>query len=322
MLIDVKTPVTDLQQYLSKKGWIEKTEHLIATEKPGEGNMNVVLRAKTNLRTFILKQSRPYVQKYQEVQAPLERIDVEYQFYTNINSEALKPYFPKVLAYDHHDHLLMLQDLGSCEDMTYIYHSKMVPEGVIEKLVRIAKSIHNTPITQDFPKNLKLRQLNHQHIFELPFMMDNGFSLNEIQAGLQEVSEPYKQNKDLKSIIEELGKKYLSPGEVLVHGDYYPGSWMTCANKIHIIDPEFCFSGFAEFDVGIMAAHIIMATMEREYLNTITNQYGDGLDSTLIEQTAGVEIMRRIIGLAQLPLTKSLDEKAHLLTLAQNMILR
>ncbi|MEM1257689.1 MAG: phosphotransferase [Bacteroidota bacterium] len=321
MQIDLKTPITDVQQYLSAKGWIDKTEHILATEKPGEGNMNVVLRIKTNLRTFILKQSRPYVQKYKEVEAPLERINVEYQFYRHGYTGTLKQYFPEALAYDGHDHLLMLEDLGTCEDMTYIYNSKVVPKERIESLVQIVKAIHNTTIAADFPKNLKLRQLNHQHIFELPFMMDNGFSLNKVQEGLQELSEPYKRNKDLKSIIKRLGEKYLSPGEVLVHGDYYPGSWMTCADRIHIIDPEFCFLGFAEFDVGVMAAHIIMATMEMTYLDTIANQYGDGLDSTLVEQIAGVEIMRRIIGLAQLPLDSTLEEKESLLNIAHKMIM-
>lgn len=284
--------------------------------------MNVVLRIKTNLRTFILKQSRPYVQKYQQIPAPLERIEVEYQFYSNSNTEQLQQYFPKALAYDHHDHLLMLEDLGSCDDMTNIYNSKIVSEDSIEKLAQIVKAIHNTPTSKDFPKNLKLRKLNHQHIFELPFLMDNGFSLDDVQAGLQGLSEPYKQNKDLKSIVEKIGERYLSPGTLLIHGDYYPGSWMTCSNRIHIIDPEFCFLGFAEFDVGVMAAHIILASMEKNYLNTITNLYGDGLDRILVEQIAGIEMMRRIIGLAQLPLNRSLAEKKRLLTWAQSMILQ
>ncbi len=321
MLIDLKTPISDLQDYLFEKGWLEENEQLLRTEKPGEGNMNVVIRVQTNSRSFILKQSRPFVQKYQDVKAPIERVDVEYEFYKSVTTEALKAHLPEALAFDNNDHILMLEDLGSCEDMTYIYNSKKVTDDTVKKLVGIVKELHKTKISEGFPENLELRQLNHQHIFVLPFLTNNNFSLDEVQNGLQALSEPFKQNEKLKATISQIGEKYLSSGQVLIHGDYYPGSWMTCANHIHIIDPEFCFAGFAEFDVGVMAAHIIMATMNFEYLTLITNEYGDALDTSLTNKITGVEIMRRIMGLAQLPLQRSLEEKEYLLDVAQKLVL-
>lgn len=40
-------------------------------EREGEGNMNCVVRVMTSRRSFILKQSRPWVEKYPGFAAPL-----------------------------------------------------------------------------------------------------------------------------------------------------------------------------------------------------------------------------------------------------------
>ncbi len=312
----------ELTEWLVKKGWLSSKEApVLAIERAGDGNMNVVLRVKTADRSFILKQSRPYVEKYQQIPAPLERIAVEHRFYQEIHGGAHQKNFPKVLAYDPKDHLLMMEDLGICEDMSYGYQRRAITEPQIKKLVQIAKIIHTTPVKADFPENLELRKLNHTHIFELPFMEENGFSLDEVQQGLQALSEPYKQDKNLKEKMQELGERYLGAGEVLVHGDYYPGSWMSYDDQVFVIDPEFCFVGFAEFDLGVMAAHLIMATKQFGHIDAVIESYGAKLEYKLTRQIAGTEILRRLIGLAQLPLSRTLDEKAYLLKEARNLVL-
>lgn len=283
--------------------------------------MNVVLRIKTNKRSFILKQSRPFVQKYQQIEAPLNRIAVEYQFYKTIRSEALKPHIPKILGYDSSEYVLIMEDLGHCEDMSVIYSSRTIDTANLKKLVHALGQIHQNEVPDDFPENLEMRQLNHQHIFVLPFLEDNGFQLDDIQPGLQALSMSYKKDKALKLVIQEIGDMYLSKGETLLHGDYYPGSWMTEAENLYIIDPEFGFAGFAEFDLGVMAAHILMATSNETYLNTIFDLYLGDADKSLIEKVGGIEIMRRLIGLAQLPLDRTLTEKQYLLEFARKMIL-
>ena len=320
--ISLKQTPEELTQWLLKKGWLSSKEGpVLAIDRAGEGNMNVVLRAKTADRTFILKQSRPYVEKYQQIPAPLERVAVEHRFYQEIHGSADQKNFPKVLAYDPQDYLLMMEDLGICEDMSYCYKGRVISESQVMELVQIAKLVHATPVKGDFPKNLELRKLNHSHIFELPFMEDNGFSLDEVKQGLQALSEPYKKDKYLKGKMQELGERYLGAGKVLVHGDYYPGSWMSYDDQVYVIDPEFCFVGFAEFDLGVMAAHLIMATKELGHIDAVIENYGAQLEYKLTKQIAGTEILRRLIGLAQLPLSLSLDEKAYLLKEARNLVL-
>ncbi len=319
--LDIQTPIVEVQEYLASNGHLRTNEQILAIEKPGEGNMNVVLRIKTNKRSFILKQSRPFVQKYQQIEAPLNRIAVENQFYKTVQGDVLNEHIPTILAYDDTDHVLIMKDLGEGDDMTSLYKSRAIDTEILKKLVQCLSLIHQNDVPSDFPDNLKMRQLNHQHIFVLPFEAQNGFELDDIQKGLQELSISYKKDTAIRSVVGEIGKKYLSHGSTLLHGDYYPGSWLQEGENLYIIDPEFGFSGFAEFDLGVMVAHMIMSTADENYLNTIHNLYEGTADKKLTSQVAGIEIMRRLIGLAQLPLERTIREKQYLLELARKMIL-
>ncbi|MGB6152606.1 MAG: phosphotransferase [Pricia sp.] len=319
--VDISTPIPELQAYLREKEWLVSGENITAIEKPGEGNMNVVLRVVTDQRSFILKQSRPYVEKYQDIEAPVKRIAVEKNFYQAVRDNAVNAHIPSILGYDSEENLLLLEDLGHCEDMVSIYHRRTIAAKELDRLVFILGLIHRKDVKDDFPDNLEMRELNHQHIFVLPFLEDNGFDLDEVQPGLQELSVPFKTDIALKSVVETIGAQYLSPGETLLHGDYYPGSWMTEADNLYVIDPEFAFPGFAEFDLGIMAAHLIMATGKKEYLNQVFNKYQGEADKKLTGQVAGIEIVRRLIGLAQLPLDRDIDEKRKLLKKARRLIM-
>ena len=323
MFIDLQTLKEDIQKLLQEIDFFNTTnEYITNVTKPGEGNMNVVLRIETNMRSFIVKQSRPFVQKYKDIEAPIQRIDVEYQFYKTIaNNSLLCQHFPKVLKYNAKNHLLLLEDLGHCEDMTYLYQTHTITQQQIELLVGIVANIHNSKVTSNYPKNKELRVLNYQHIFELPFIENNGFSLNEIQEGLETLSLPYKKDAALKQKIKEIGSLYLSDGTTLIHGDFYPGSWMTKNNQIYSIDPEFSFLGFKEFDLGVLAAHSILILQNKSALAIIEKNYPNTINTTLLEQVTGIEIMRRLIGLAQLPITLSLKEKEDLLQLAYGLIM-
>ena len=310
-----------LQDYLKSKGWLKDHEEITQISKAGEGNMNVVLRVTTNLRSIIVKQSRPFVQKYQNIPAPIDRIAVEHTFYEAVANSTITSHIPTIIGFDAHAHILAMEDLGDCDDMTFLYEQRNISNEQFNILIAVIHQIHNTKPPENFPDNIKMRKLNHQHIFILPFLSDNGFSLNDIQPGLQELSIPYKEDELLKEKVTLIGERYLSQGDTLLHGDYYPGSWMSKDNQLFIIDPEFGFLGFKEFDLGIMAAHLIMATHDISYIKKIESSYPSEIDIELLQNIAGIEIMRRLIGLAQLPLNRTLLEKAELLTMAKNLIL-
>jgi 5-methylthioribose kinase len=171
--------------------------------------------------------------------------------------------------------------------------------------------------------NTELRTLNYEHIFEYPFKEENGFNLDDIQDGLQELALPYKKDVELKKNIERLGSLYLSKGKYLLHGDYYPGSWLKMGDEIKVIDPEFCFYGLREFDLGVLFAHMYLTQQKESAMTLIKEQYNsfEELNPTILNGFIGTEIIRRLIGLAQLPLKMDLKTKDRLLSFARDLIL-
>lgn len=319
MNISVDSSIIELQDFLEQLNWIDD-ETITEVVSAGEGNMNVVLRIATDQRSFILKQSRPYVQKYPDIPAPIERIDVEAQFYGALGKSDVSQHLASVMNYAPQEYLLMLSDLGDIVDMTSIYHTREINNTYVEQLVRIAYQCHKSVDVAGFPENMELRKLNHQHIFMLPFDIGNGFSLDDVQAGLQEMARPYQENLVLTSLIAEMGDNYLSQGNVLVHGDYYPGSWMHSDQELYVLDPEFAHLGQAEFDLGVMSAHLIMATHDMAYRSKVIEAYPNEIDQVLLSRYAGIEIMRRLIGLAQLPISRTLAEKKELMDIAVSLM--
>ena len=318
--IDKNTSFATIEKLDVVQKVLSEGENILSAEIAGEGNMNVVLRITTASNSFILKQSRPFVQKYQDINAPLERIHTEYSFYSALSQGGDREYLPKVLGYDPENYILLLSDLGAAADCTSVYKDSSEIKQLVSSLCAYAKDIHQTEAPASFPKNQALKTLNYQHIFALPFI-ENDFDLNQIQEGLAELAKPFKHNPSLQNTIDQIGKLYLSDtGDILIHGDYYPGSWLAVNQKTYVIDPEFSFKGFAEFDLGVMGAHFIMASSSAEDLSTILTHYNASIDEQLMRKIAGIEISRRLIGLAQLPLERTLQEKKELLDIAYELI--
>ncbi|MBK8516659.1 MAG: phosphotransferase [Saprospiraceae bacterium] len=316
-----------LADYLRSKRWLHHDETIRMASIPGEGNMNFVLRIDTGYRSFIVKQSKDYVEKYPHVAAPADRIVTEGAFYRKVSGhDTLQEFMPLLLGIDIENNVLVLEDLGNSRDFTRIYHKdEFISDDELIGLVHYLSALHESFFRDNSDAvfaNKKMKILNHEHIFCYPFQKDNGFDLNTITPGLQEVAIRYKTDGMLKTIVSKLGECYLSEGNYLLHGDFYPGSWLLTKNGIKVIDPEFCFYGSREFDLAIMQAHLILARQNQSVIDLIAKHYDayDTLNKPIIRRMTGTEIMRRLIGLAQLPLDLSLDSKKQLLEQASQMI--
>jgi 5-methylthioribose kinase len=274
-----------LQKYLNEKGWISTNDTIKSIEKPGEGNMNVVLRVKTSQKQIIIKQARPFVNKYPQIPAPIERIHVESRFYELVSQiEQIHHFMPNLIGFDAENHILAVEDLGAGADYTFIYQKEnSLTDSEILQATEYLSILHNFDfdegIIEQFPDNLSLRKLNHEHLFVYPFMPDNGFDLDTIQIGLQAYAMKFKTDENLKSEMNELGEIYLSKNHVpskgfaLLHGDYYSGSWLKVGDKFKVIDPEFCFFGPPEYDLGVMIAHLKMAQTPQNQIDIVLQNY-------------------------------------------------
>ena len=305
-----------VSDHIRTLGWITGDETITGLASAGEGNMNRTLRAMVGSRSIILKQSVPFVARYPEIPAPIDRIDIEARFYHAIAADPeLAMRVPDVIGYDPSNHLLCLEDLGAARDFTHLYQRRGVdaPEHQehLSTLIGWLSRLHALPVSRerlpDGLDNKAMRELNHAHIFEIPLDPNNGLSLS---PGLTGTATEYAKDAALRDNASRLGELYLGQtsvesGEVLLYGDFYPGSWLQHPTMgATIIDPEFAFLGPPEFDVGVLLAHLTMCGYQSQ-LAPLLDSYltPPGFDHNLARQFSGIEIIRRLLGVAQLPLS-------------------
>jgi 5-methylthioribose kinase len=299
-------------------------ERVEAVERAGEGNMNCVLRVRTAQRSFIVKQSRPWVEKYPNIAAPWDRAVVEARFYREVEREPrVAGRMPKLLGFDARQRVLLLEDLGAARDFAFEDGTDAGTDvdALVEFLIALHRSFRDPDLAATF-RNADMRALNHEHIFVFPLRPDNGLDLDAITPGLAAAAWQLSEDREYCAEVARLGERYLDDarGTCLLHGDYFPGSWLRARGTVYVIDPEFCFWGMPEWDLGVMAAHMHLAGLPA---GRIAQRYGSAapLDRLLMAQFAGVEIMRRLIGVAQLPLRLALDRKRELLELSRALVL-
>jgi 5-methylthioribose kinase len=320
-----------LAVYLRKQNWIGESESLTGAGKAGEGNMNYTIRVTTSARTLIVKQARPWVEKYPQIAAPRERAVVEGNFYRQISElSAVAGMMPSLLGFDAISGIIALEDLGEASDFTSLYAGESLPESALDQLADYLTNLHGAFVAATLGEvfsNRAMRELNHQHIFDLPLRQADLLDLDSITDGLRLEAQALKDDKQYVETVTNLGRLYLpndsNTGGVLLHGDFFPGSWLNTAAGVRVIDPEFCFVGPAEFDLGVMAAHLHLANQPSFLVDRLLARYkaSANFDLKLMWQFAGIEIMRRLIGVAQLPLSYGLERKSALLKMSRTLVI-
>lgn len=321
--VDPRAPDA-LERYVRDQGWI-RGESLLSVSKAGEGNMNLTLRLVTPEKSFILKQARPWVEKYPAIAAPAGRALVESVFYRKVSSRPqVRDAMPALVGYDADSGVLVLEDLGEAQDFTGLYRGERLSERDLEALVSYLLALHRPfPEGERMFENREMRRLNHEHIFGLPLAPENGLDLDRITPGLEAAARELKEDEGYVARVMELGELYLEDGPSLVHGDFFPGSWLRTERGCRVIDPEFCFLGTRAFDVGVLLAHLYLSRQPEELSRKLLGLYGEeagGRFASTARGFAGAEIMRRLIGVAQLPLEAGLEEKRALLALSKRLV--
>ena len=316
-MIKLDNQLETINNYLKDKNWIAANEKVESVEKPGDGNMNFTLRCRTsNDRTFILKQSRDFVEKFPQVPAPAERVLREAEFYEIIKKNPdISRRTPQILEVDSENRVILMEDLGESSDYSFLYQDgKNLSETELKEIMHFIADLHDhftTDTSSKIIQNNAMRKLNHEHIFKFPFMKDNGMNLDDVMPGLEAVKQDIINNAALQKALDELGNLYLSDGQHLLHGDYFPGSWLNTKSGLKIIDPEFCFFGPKEFEIGVCMAHLYMAQQPHVFIQKAMDFYKEKapFDDILMMKFMAVEMMRRILGLAQIPLNQTLEER-------------
>ena len=299
-------------------GWLAAEDEVLSAAPAGEGNMNRTLRLSTGTRSIVLKQSVPFVAKYPEIPAPHARDRVEAAFYRELAGCAeLAGAMPAFLGHVPEHHLLAFEDLGAAADFTSAYR-----DGDLEGLDALAAwltALHRRTSSDPVFENADMRALNHAHIFEIPFVADNGLDLEGITPGLGALQRLASGDDSVMKRANELGAAYLDARTgALLHGDFYPGSWLRHADGPKIIDPEFAFVGPCEFDVGVLLAHLVLTG----HAPRLPESYvpPPQFDTAMANGFAGIEILRRLLGVAQLPLDADIRAKGRWIDQAFHLV--
>lgn len=321
-----------VEDFLRERGWIDGSARVAAVTRAGEGNMNLVLRvalAGGGVDSVILKQARPWVEKFPDIAAPVERMEVETAFYRLAGADArLAQRLPQLLQADPEHHAALYADLGPARDFTHLYGTvgstghEGLAAGDAKALLEWLGHLHRLKLdTQATPElaNPAMRALNRFHIFDLPLDGEHAPDADSFCPRLGESACRLRGDGALRQRLQELACEYERDGAQLLHGDFYPGSWLATDEGPVVIDPEFGFFGRAEFDLGVFIAHLHFTGSDLELLRFYSPP--PDFDRRLADGFAGAELIRRLLGVAQLPLAADLAERARLLDLGRDLVL-
>lgn len=313
-----------ISQILTDCEWLDPEISVTGAEVAGDGNMNLVERINLSSgESVILKRAHAWVQKFPDIAAPIERSAVEAAFYQAVAGTDVAQNMPAHLGFSAPHAANVFEDIGAGLDGSGIYQSGYLEEAHLAAVTKWLTELHRLPPPDDpLLINDAMRQLNAFHIFDFPLESANGFDLDAITPGLQRTGDRLKNDRLLQKNVQQLKSVYLAPPSgVLLHGDMYPASWLVTGKGVFVIDPEFCWIGPAAWDLGILAAHLALAGVKNGETETLYSAYGLPVDHNLANRFTGVEIMRRLIGIAQLPVSLDIHRKNELLDRARQLII-
>ena len=323
-----KISIPELTQYLGDKKWISDGEEVQHSEPLTQGNMNLCLRVTTQRQKLVIKQGRAWVEKFPHIPAPVGRTTTEALFYITIAGvPALAAAMPRFIGVDHELQVMATEFVADSVGGNFIYAEENGSEFLrkwstdlfyfLQHLSQIA--------TVDFKNefdNHELKKLNSFHMYDYPFQKE------QIEKAAQELNLDLLWLLSDKSLQQrkKLSEDYLAPGSYLIHGDFYPGSFLVqkteIKEKIYVFDPEFCTLGRREFDVGVFLAHVLLGSAPLiETLNEFKEKdYLAQLDFESVKHIAAYEVLRRILGVTQVLRDASSEKKKSLILTAKKML--
>ena len=307
----------NLPRYLERIGLLAAGEPLEITEA-GDGNINWVRRVRLghDRRPCVVKQARPALERFREYEVTTDRIGFEFAYYEAVREPA-PGVCPDVIHYDPVECVLVLEDLGSGPRLDGVLANE-VPVAPFESLAGFLSTVHgvtDASLENRF-RNGAMRALHGDHIFALPFR-PNEFPLS---PRLRERAERLWQDPELVRIADEAYARYRGPGRALVHADVQPSNVILYGGRARLLDAEIAHVGDPAFDLGTLLAHALLSAEARARpeqappaLHAAWTTYRAGPGPSLrfedVARYAGLEMLRRTIGAARVPLVER-DEAA------------
>jgi 5-methylthioribose kinase len=279
--------------------------------------MNLTLRLRTDRRSVILKQARPWVEKYDHIPAPWDRSLYEQGFYQRVRGiHAVAGAMPALLQADEHARAILLEDLGEASDFTTLYAGGGWTADERDALAAFLAALHSETRGTADPEfvNRDMRLLNHEHIFVVPLAENNGVDVDAFESGLSAYAAKLRADDKYVGAVTETGERYLRDGECLLHGDYFPAvgcerrkAFASSTRNFVSTAPRNSTWAYASRTCAWPRVH---GKKPNHSSTPIRGQAPRRPDEEYVARYAAVEVMRRILGVAQLPIAPSTGFRA------------
>jgi 5-methylthioribose kinase len=292
----------------------------VRVEVAGDGNINWVRRATvlaSPVRSYVVKQARPALERFPQYSAPTERIVCEARYFEHVRPWDIDGVCPGVIHFDERSRVLVLEDLGAAERLDHRLARGRDASDALLRLAAFLGRVHRgtrggASLAPRF-ENAAMQRLHGDHIFALPFG-PNDFALPPRTAAR---AAELRADRELCARAERAYERYRTPRGALVHGDVQAGNILLAATGPKLLDAEIAHVGDPAFDLGMLLAHMLLPeaaagraeaarpVLERCY-GAYAAAYGAGappLAEALVY--AGLELLRRTVGAARVPAVES-----------------
>lgn len=241
---------------------------------------------------------------------------------------------------------------GLLDGHIYPYFGKHIGRYLAETLIRTSDFILPAKEKKELQKaliNPELCEISEDLVYTEPFY--NPLNRNEVSDALLPFVEQMLYKDDgIKRAVAAAKLKFLNKAECLIHGDLHSGSIFVNDNETKVIDPEFGFFGPAGYDLGNVLAHLFFAyayaetkgrTEQQDWIfatvQEVLSEFKSRAHHLLLTETCdialnqpatiasyiqeierdayvvmGLELIRRIVGLAKVADITEMDEAVRL----------
>ena len=321
---------TTLPGYLRRTG-LAPPEGTIQVEPVGDGNINWVRRVRLpDGSSFVVKHARQSLERFPEYSAPVERLVYEHRYGQIVRERtpAVAETLPELLHFDERLPLLAMEDLGDAPRLEAVLRAGGAPIRALRRLGHFLGAVHaatcdaGTALAGHF-ENRAMQELHGEHIFTLPYA-PNDFPIPE---QVRRRADEALARPGVRARIAALRTAYYGARRALVHADVQAGNVLIQGDRPRLLDAEIAHPGDPAFDLGTALAHLRFHTalapdpapferLEAALVEGYLEGGGQRGDAERAGGFAAVEMLRRTIGAARVPLVAEAEAAERIIDFA------
>ncbi|MDO4553872.1 MAG: phosphotransferase [Lachnospiraceae bacterium] len=253
-----------------------------ADEGERDGHVNIVLKVKTPVKSYILKQGLDEPRNLRQgVKVASYRNETECNT-MNILHSIVPEYVPEILFQDKENHIFIMEFIENLKAVRFqLIKENQIPDlGVIVGDFLAKSSFYTSEYYLDRSTFRKMQSKFENT--ELRQIMEDGMFLNRFGTDLEE--DTYHDWERFRPISDDpacqtnrlsLRRTFMTHSDCLIHSDFHTSNVCLSDEGIKMLDFEFSFMGPFGYDMGYFAGSLIAA-----YCAACFKEYSSEQDKT------------------------------------------